>query len=405
MIHHETANLDMKTSGPEHVASVRMEACTVAPIAGPCTLSRTPPSEWQHLLDETALEKDPANFYMRLYYQMLGLCNRELALTFFKKALSFRNTYRLSAPLRPRLRLLALMGPGDMQENTPLDFLLEGSNIELILLFVLPDRPLPECVPEHEVAIVALAESSSGEPVLRQIQLLTRNWPRPVLNRPESILRCARDQLYERLNNIPGMVVARTQRIKRSEIVTPTTPITLRPLDSQAGQGLVKVASHEELELYLQSQSAIVFYQSDYIETAFGDGLYRKYRIALVAGQPFACHAAISQGWIVHYLSAEMEQSIAKRSEEAAFLQGFEQGFGRRHSLALAEIALRLDLDYVVIDCSETSDGKLVLFEADNRSWVHATDPIEIFPYKPAVMQKVFDAFATLLERTALGCG
>jgi hypothetical protein len=52
----------------------------------------------------------------------------------------------------------------------------------------------------------------------------------------------------------------------------------------------------------------------------------------------------------------------------------------------------------VVIDCAEDRDGQLLLFEADTRGWIHASDPIELFPYKPRIMQKAFDAFVAMLR-------
>ncbi|ODV09484.1 MAG: hypothetical protein ABT20_10755 [Rubrivivax sp. SCN 70-15] len=96
-----------------------------------------------------------------------------------------------------------------------------------------------------------------------------------------------------------------------------------------------------------------------------------------------------------------MELSASKRDEEAAAMAGFDAGFGARHRAALEAIAHRLGLDYVVLDAAETRDGRLLLFEADSRGWIHATDPVDLFPYKPAVMQKAFDAFRAMLERHA----
>jgi hypothetical protein len=71
--------------------------------------------------------------------------------------------------------------------------------------------------------------------------------------------------------------------------------------------------------------------------------------------------------------------------------------FALRHHTTLQAIAARLGLDYVVLDCSETRDGRWLVFEADSRGWIHATDPVDIFPYKPAAMQKAFDAFRSML--------
>jgi hypothetical protein len=96
-----------------------------------------------------------------------------------------------------------------------------------------------------------------------------------------------------------------------------------------------------------------------------------------------------------------MTASADKRAEEARFMHDFDTGFAVRHGAALRLIAERLALDYVVIDCAEMADGKLLVFEADNRGWVHATDPVDVFPYKQASMRKVFAAFRAMLFKGA----
>ena len=96
-----------------------------------------------------------------------------------------------------------------------------------------------------------------------------------------------------------------------------------------------------------------------------------------------------------------MTASAGKRAEENRFMRDFDSGFALRHREALRLVAERLALDYVVIDCAETPDGKLLVFEADNRGWVHATDPVDIFRYKQAPMRKVFAAFRSMLFKAA----
>ena len=79
-------------------------------------------------------------------------------------------------------------------------------------------------------------------------------------------------------------------------------------------------------------------------------------------------------------------------------MQTFDIGFARRHAIALNGIAKRIGLDYFTVDCAETNNGSLLIFEADNTAIVHDMDPPEIFPYKAPQMQRVFDAFADMLE-------
>ena len=61
----------------------------------------------------------------------------------------------------------------------------------------------------------------------------------------------------------------------------------------------------------------------------------------------------------------------------------------------------RLGLDYFGIDCAETPDGRLLLFEADVAMIVHAMDPPDPFAYKKALMHKLFGAFEAMLRAAA----
>ena len=86
---------------------------------------------------------------------------------------------------------------------------------------------------------------------------------------------------------------------------------------------------------------------------------------------------AVAEEWKVWYLNADMALSAANRLEEARFMQFFDETFGARHAGALAEMAARIGLDYVLIDCAETKDGELLVFEADHCAIVHDMDPLK----------------------------
>ncbi len=72
-----------------------------------------------------------------------------------------------------------------------------------------------------------------------------------------------------------------------------------------------------------------------------------------------------------------------------------------RHAPAFQAINERIGLDYLGIDCAQTRDGKLLIFEVDSCMIVHAVDPVDIFPYKQPQMHKVFGAFYRMLADTA----
>jgi hypothetical protein len=82
-------------------------------------------------------------------------------------------------------------------------------------------------------------------------------------------------------------------------------------------------------------------------------------------------------------------------------MRTFDAGFARRHRTALTAMADRIGLEYFTVDCAETADGALLIFEADNTAVVHNMDHADVFPYKPPQMRKIFDAFAAMLVRYA----
>ncbi len=307
------------------------------------------------------------------------------------------------------LRLLALMAPGDLMTNTPLDFLTNHLNVRLDLLYLLPDRPLPATIPDHDIAFFAVGETTPES--LSRLNRLFAAWPRPVLNNPRFLPAMQRETLSRSLSGIPGIrspaAVAVTRRdLESGGGIQPLGmgyPCLIRPHGSHAGSGLARLEDGGELREYLRSSSTRAFYLTEFEDYRGTDGLYRKYRIAFVGGKPFLCHMAVSEHWMVHYLNAGMTESALKRDHEAAAMAGFDSGFGRRHEAAFAALHERLGFDVYSIDCGETRDGRLLMFEADTAAIIHLMDPPDLFPYKQPQMRRVFDAFGDLLRRQARG--
>jgi hypothetical protein len=368
----------------------------------------------QELLRRAAATPDDANTLMDLSSLLLLNGNRTLSLQMQKQALDMEQIYRLPLRGEPALRVLALMAPGDMMANTPIDFLLENSDVELSLLFIGGDFPVPTQLPEHDLLFVAVGESEANLPLLHQLQESLRDWPRPVLNLPALIACLARDEVHARLHDVPGIALPRTLRIDRDTLerlatgaLTPTAilgddfPLIVRPLDSHAGIGLERLETPAAVAAYLAGASAPEFFVSRFVDYRSGDGLFRKYRIALIGGKPYLAHLAISDHWMIHYLNAGMADSADKRAEEAYAMQRFERDFARRHQQALDAVYQRMGLDYLGIDCAETRDGELLIFEVDTSMVIHDMDPADLYPYKQPQMRKVFAAFRELLLATA----
>jgi hypothetical protein len=360
-----------------------------------------------------AVPPDPAVLMdLSTIAQLTG--RRDDRLTLQARALSLQRIYRQPAAVAGGLRLLAFMAPGDFLANTPVEFMLQGSGVTLDMLYLVPGWPLPR-VPEHDVALVAATELKENRAVLDQVAALIPTWPRPVLNAPDRVARLTRDGAWALLRSVAGVAFPVNARISRDrlaqiaggeEVVGDVLkdgafPIIVRPVDSHAGNGLAQLAGAGDIVSYLGDQPALEFFIAPFVDYRSADGLYRKYRVALIAGRPYACHMAISTHWMIHYLNAGMMESADKRAEEARFMAEFDRDFAVRHGPALAAIAERIGLDYVTMDCAETPDGRLLVFEAGNGMIVHAMDPPALFPYKAPQMRKVFGAFEAMLASAA----
>ncbi|MDX1927511.1 MAG: hypothetical protein SFV81_13400 [Pirellulaceae bacterium] len=353
------------------------------------------------------LQSDPSDAAALLDLSVVLQLNAQpqLALELQAEALKIQQHYQFqSNPPSPSIRLLAIMGPGEVMANTPIEFLVEAGDVALELLYLGEGVPPPKQIPEHDVAFVAVCESDQSQPLLQQLHDVMQHWPRPFINSPASIARLSRDSVSRVLARGAGYVASDAQRLAREEVhnlanVEDSFPCIARPLDSHAGHGLAKLDTAWDLERYMRAQQSAEFYVAPFVDYRSPDGWFRKYRIVVIDGQPFASHMAISQKWMVHYLNADMLQNEKNRAEEAHFMETFDTNFASKHFVALQEIDRIVGLDYYSLDCGETQDGRLLIFEVDSGAVVHSMDSIDIFPYKAPQMERVFAAFRELLHR------
>jgi hypothetical protein len=310
--------------------------------------------------------------------------------------------------------VLLIKVAGDLMANTPVEFLIEGTNTRLLTLYVDAHMEALPSLPKHDVAIMAVGESEANLPVLEILQRLQPLWPRPVLNNmPRRVMMLAREQLPMAFAGSQHVVVPEAFTIEAASLralgigqckpheILPNAnfPFIVRPFGAHAGHGTRIISRTEQLTDYLRQVNGTRFTLSPFIDYAGLDGYFRKQRIVFINGQPFASHMAVSRHWMVHYLNAEMEIHADRRAQEASWMENFDHGFAVRHARAFSEIVERIGLDYFGIDCGELPDGRLILFEADIAMIVHAMDPPELFPYKKPAMRKLFNAFEAALQR------
>jgi hypothetical protein len=313
--------------------------------------------------------------------------------------------------------VLALVAPGDFMNNAQLEFILDGSDIGLDVLYLVPGKPLPPALPEHDVVFCAVNESDENIPILKRLSQLLPAWPRPVLNAPEKITRLSRDgiaSLFAGAANICAPLVGRValsnlRSLALGEVsldaILPgvSFPILARPVGSHGGKNLNKIDSPEDLAHYLKrfENKEDDFFLASFMDYRGTDGLFRKYRVTLIDGVPYLCHMAPSEQWKIHYVNVGMAENASKRAEEALAMETFDQDFARRHGAAFANLCELVGLDYFGIDCSELPDGRLLLFEAETAMVIHAMDSPTLYPYKQGQMAKVFAAFHAMIDRAS----
>jgi hypothetical protein len=329
------------------------------------------------------------------------------------EAIALQPAYRRIHGTGEGVRVLVFMVAGDLMANTPIDFLLEGSNVELTTFYVDDGLPAFSQTPEHDVAFLAISQSQANDPILQSLAGGFDGWPRPVMNsHPQRIAQLTRDGVAAMFATSACVLAPATRRLGRDRLLAaiaqgpaawdgPRFPVIARPVDSHAGRSLEKLDDLAALAAYISSVPNEEFYVAAFHDYSGADGLFRKLRIAFIDGTPFISHMAVSPRWMVHYLNADMETNPANRAEEAQMMARFSEDFAVRNKAALDEMVETFQLDYFAIDCAETADGKILLFEADVAMIVHAMDSMDLYPYKMPAMARLFEGFLAALTTRA----
>ena len=187
----------------------------------------------------------------------IGLKRQAMALS---KQRVFRST---CCGANPRLRVLAFVAAADIGANTPLEFLLEGSDIALTMVYVLPGRELPTELPDHDLAFVAIAATRPNRPLLAELEDLLAYWPTPVVNLPGRVSMLEPIELAANLTEA-GLRTPTLRRVLRDELraaaTAQATRLALsdrRPARSSNAieRGAEKIDTQDALGLFLGKRS------------------------------------------------------------------------------------------------------------------------------------------------------
>jgi tetratricopeptide (TPR) repeat protein len=315
-----------------------------------------------------------------------------------------------STAARPEARILLLGGAAMC--NTPTRFLFGLDRFDTITVNLsVPgdggEDPATQLdrLPACDVVFNAIADADRGAPFLEPATAFCRALGRPVINPPGQVPATRRDRIPGLLAGIPGLVLPATRRVSRAalqavadEAASFAAPILVRPVGSHGGNDLQRIERGDALAAYLSAMPFNDYYETEYCDYRSADGYYRKYRLIFVDREIYPYHLAISRNWMIHYWRADMSEEDLKR-EEAVFLADYRTVFPGALAATVRSIARRLDLDYGGMDCGITSDGRILLFEANANMLVHLDDPREDFAYKHEHVPKIAAAISRLVAR------
>jgi Flp pilus assembly protein TadD len=307
----------------------------------------------------------------------------------------------------PVLRVLVLATA--TSGNVPYKTIMPPARYSRLVWYMEHARPEEEPDPDrYDVVFNTIGDADLAEASLAAVERFLARCPKPVLNRPGPVMRTRRDRTAALLGGLDGVVVPRTVRVSGEAVARDglkalaeahgfRAPLLARPAGLHGGQGLVRAETLEALE----GPAAGDHYLIDYVDYRSADGLYRKYRVLFVGGEPFAYHQAISDHWLVHHDTAGMGDHPQRRIEEARFLDEPGAIIGRSGSRAIERIGRALELEYCGVDFSVLADGRVLVFEANATMLAHREDAASLYAYKNPYVDAIASAFQALLRARA----
>lgn len=360
---------------------------------------------------EAAVAADPGAIaaHLGLYEALQVRGDNARALQHQRIALAQQRLFFEKRPQPGAPTILMVAVPGDWQANVPLEYLYTLMPVGVHKLFVEAGTPQPVALPRADVVFNAVAQSDAADSTLAALEDWLPSLGLPIINDPARVRRLSRDGVAREYAALRGALVPAIRRVARDRLaddpgiagVSPERALMLRPVDSQAGNGLTRLESSAALAGYLAQTRGDEFFVIPFVDYRSSDGYYRKYRIIFVDGKPYAHHLAISDTWMVHYYNARNGEWDWTLKEEECFLADVESVFDGPRAEVLAELAARVGLDYFGIDCGIMPDGRVVLFEIDVAMIVHLGDPVERYPYKHQYVPRIYDALERMLKARA----
>jgi glutathione synthase/RimK-type ligase-like ATP-grasp enzyme len=307
-------------------------------------------------------------------------------------------------------RRVLILCAGRASGNVPIETLLPPETSYLIKYAIdWASEAEDNRLPPFDLVFNTVGDPDIAQPLTQRLERFARRCSRPLLNRPQAVMRTQRHRLPELLAGLDDVLVPQCVRLEgryaSSDALASALvgmgigfPLLMRPLAKHGGDDLILHNSVDTLWPALEAHNAPC-YLTMFRNFRSEDGYFRKYRIVFVDREPFAYHLAISSQWMVHYVSADMTTMPWKLDEEHRFLANASEVLAERATQAIAAIGRRLDLDYAGIDFTVLPDGRVLVFEANATMLIHRESSDGVLAHKNAFVQRIVDAFEQLQSR------
>jgi hypothetical protein len=221
----------------------------------------------------------------------------------------------------------------------------------------------------------------------------------PVVNHPAAVLGLGADRVAAAVADVPDLVVPRVFRLSAEEVEAAQIyePWIARRCGSDAAEATALVADQGALLRFAADHPGDV-YLSEVLDFASADGLYRKYRVRVVDGEPVPEHVFIDRNTQVH---PDSSRKVA--AENLAFLEEERQFVSApcapEIDAVLRRVHERVGTDFYAVDFAMLPNDRLLLLGLG--AAMQAGDTRSIVPWSKDVLRSIVGRFSTLLRRKA----
>jgi hypothetical protein len=273
-------------------------------------------------------------------------------------------------------------------------------------LHVPPDyfrQPVRYRLDRFDMLVNLVTDPDQNPKVLANLVRLVSQYRGRIVNPPHKVLRSTRDKVARACRALPHVVAPQAIRIANAKLRSARKtaadfplPAILRLAGTHTGRVLGVIEDADALVAALVPGED--HYLTEYKDFRSDDGLYRKYRFAMIGGEPVMRHMLVSDDWNVH--AADRDRFMAERPalvrEEREAIDYGMQAFPHPVREGLAGIARAVGLDFFGVDCAIGPDG-VILFEANATMNFFPLSPDPRFAYLQKALARAERAFDVLL--------